>query len=401
MATARTSSDPSSIGMSSPRLRVCYFGTYRQNYSRNRILIKGLRQSGVEVIECHEQLWAGIEDRVQSVRGGWKSPRFWLRLARVYARLVKQYRTVGDYDVLVVGYPGQFDVFLARVLSALRGKPLVWDIFMSVYLISIERQLQRQAGFVVGLLRLIERMACRLPDRLVIDTAAYAEWFVDTHGIPKERFRLVPTGADTTLFSGSGPGLGREDSGKFQVLYYGTFIPNHGVDTILEAARLLADDSEILFVLVGDGPDRALAEAAVRKKALDNVRFRDWMRPKALISEIRQAHLCLGVFGETPQSLMTVQNKIYECLALGKPVLTGESAALAEAFTHGQHLYTCERKNPAALAQAIRFLKSRPQLRRQMAAAGQAAAQERYSVEAVGETFKGWLEEAVCRRNQR
>ena len=56
--------------MSESALRVCYFGAYRQNYSRNRIMIAGLRRNGVIVTECHETLWQGIEDRVNAVNGG-------------------------------------------------------------------------------------------------------------------------------------------------------------------------------------------------------------------------------------------------------------------------------------------------------------------------------------------
>ena len=52
-------------------LRICYFGTYRANYTRNQILLKGLRaQEGAEVYECHATLWYGIEDRVEQVPGG-------------------------------------------------------------------------------------------------------------------------------------------------------------------------------------------------------------------------------------------------------------------------------------------------------------------------------------------
>ena len=38
------------------RIKVCYFGTYRAAYSRNKIMIEGLRRNGVEVLECHETL---------------------------------------------------------------------------------------------------------------------------------------------------------------------------------------------------------------------------------------------------------------------------------------------------------------------------------------------------------
>jgi len=43
------------------RLRMCYFGTYRQEYSRNQIMIDGLKRAGVDVVECFEPFWCGIE----------------------------------------------------------------------------------------------------------------------------------------------------------------------------------------------------------------------------------------------------------------------------------------------------------------------------------------------------
>jgi hypothetical protein len=77
-------------------LRVCYFGTYRQDYSRNQIMIEGLRLAGVDVIECHEPLWRGIEDRFQVASGGWLNPVFWRRVIHTYFHLLDNYRQVFD-----------------------------------------------------------------------------------------------------------------------------------------------------------------------------------------------------------------------------------------------------------------------------------------------------------------
>ena len=46
-------------------MRIVYFGTYISEYSRNRTMIAALRSAGVEVMECNQPLWTGIEDRVQ------------------------------------------------------------------------------------------------------------------------------------------------------------------------------------------------------------------------------------------------------------------------------------------------------------------------------------------------
>jgi hypothetical protein len=42
-------------------LKVRYFGTYREEYSRNQIMIEGLRRAGVDVVECHVELWISTD----------------------------------------------------------------------------------------------------------------------------------------------------------------------------------------------------------------------------------------------------------------------------------------------------------------------------------------------------
>ncbi len=378
--------------MSKSPLRVCYFGTYRASYSRNRIMMAGLRQNGVEVVECHEALWHGIEDRVNTVSGGWKKPRFWGRIVQTYARLLRRYWQLGgNYDVLVVGYPGQLDVFLARLLSWIHRKPLAWDIFMSIYLIAVERGLARSSRLAVRLLRGLEWLACRLPDGLILDTAEYAAWFERIHGVAAAGFHLVPTGADSTQFHSLPL---PPESAPFTVIYYGTFIPNHGVPTMLEAARLLADQP-IHFIFIGDGPDRAVAESMAQ--GLLNVTFLGWQTPAQIQQQVAQAHVVLGVFGTTPQSLMTVQNKIYEGLAMGRPVLTGDGPAVANALTHGEHLYLCERANSQALAAGISMLMNNVDLRQHLAAAGRAYFEMGYTVPQLGKRFNAILKAVLSK----
>lgn len=378
--------------MSQKLLRVCYFGTYRAEYSRNKSMITALRSQGVEVIECHETLWHSIEDRVQAASGGWRSPAFWWRVVRAYLNLLRRYRQCGEYDVLMVGYPGQFDVFLARILSSLRHKPLVWDVFMSIYLVALERELDSRSRFTINLLRRIERVALRLPDLLIQDTAAYVTWLHETHGIPEERFRLVPTGADDNIFQP--PHTVPQKSG-FTVLYYGTFIPNHGVRYIIEAARILNEHPEIHFELIGQGPEQGLARQLTREYGLKNITFIDWMEKFELVAHIASADICLGAFGTTPQSLMTVQNKIYEGLAMAKPVLTGDGPAIRAAFEHKKHIYLVSRENGAAIADGILTLQANPDLQKRLSDEGYRLFKERYSLKALGTLVAAHLQEVT------
>ncbi len=374
-------------------LRVCWFGTWRKEYSRNRIMMEGLRRNGVEVIECHAPLWGGIEDRVRLAKGGWAGSLFPFRALWAGLRLFVRSFTTGRWDVLMLGYPGQFDAYLARLVAWLHRKPLVLDAFMSPYLVAWERGLVTRAPLTGKLIHAIERGGLKLPDLIIQDTADYAAWMTREFALPPERIRLVPTGADSALFYPRPvPDM---NNGLFKVIYIGTFIPNHGVPTMIRAVGKLKDEPAIQFIFIGDGPDKVAAESFARENDLRNVTFEAWVPAAELPNRLASADLCLGAFGTTPQSLMTVQNKIYEGLAMGKPVLTGDGPAVRAALKHGEEIWLCPRENPAALAAAILTLKNDPALRATLAERGRARFLEIGTVEAVGAVLRRHLE-ALC-----
>jgi glycosyltransferase involved in cell wall biosynthesis len=366
-------------------LKVCYFGTYRENYSRNKILIAALRSAGIEVIECHVPLWHGIEDRVNVTSGGWLSPKFWWRAIKVYLTLLWKYRKIDTYDILMVGYPGQVDVYLARILADLKKKPLVWDVFMSLYLIAKERSLDNRSLSAVKFIRKIEAKALSKPDLLLQDTAEYVKWFQKEYGIEPDKFALVPTGADDRIFKPLQPSEKRD--ALFHVLYYGTFIANHGVKLIVQAAELLQDQKDIVFEMIGDGPEKENAEKFIQSNSLSNVHFYDWMNQQELLKFITEADVCLGAFGETPQSLMTVQNKIYECMAMGKAVITGTSPAIQQSFENGEHLLIVDRV-PNKIVDGIIHLHENPIQKKKIADGGMELFYSKYDLINLGRVLK-------------
>ncbi len=357
--------------------------------------MEGLRRNGVEVVECHESLWHGVEDRVRTASGGWKKPSFWWRVLRTYSRLLWKFRRIGDFDILWVGYPGQFDVFLAWLLARIRRTPLVWDIFMSIYLVALELELEQRSPFTVKMLRFFERIALRLPDLLIQDTPQYVQWLHNTYNIPVEKFRLVPIGVDDRNFHVI-PVAKRNDN-IFRVVYYGTYIPNHGVGYMIEAARLLNEDKSIHFDFIGQGPDQPMAQALAKRYNLQNTRFIDWMEKADLVKHVAHCDVCLGTFSTTRQSLMTVHNKIYEGMAMKKVVLTGDSPAVRSQFSHCEHIFLIERRNPASLADAIRTLRADPELRSKLVANGEQMFREHFDVRHIGERAAGHLRELISK----
>jgi glycosyltransferase involved in cell wall biosynthesis len=378
------------MGVHSDRsLRVCYFGTYDEDYPRNRIMIDGLRANGVEVFVCNIPLWDNTEEKVEKASGAWFSWRFLKKLVRVYLQLFRKELALPKYDVMLVGYPGQFDIYLARLLSWRRRIPLVFNALMSLYLIVLERQLDRQSPFTSRLIFWVEKGACLLSDLIILDTTAYVDYFCETYGLSPDKFRLVPLGADNRVYFPTPEG--ECSQGLFKVVYHGTYIPLHGVEHIIEATNLLRDYSDIHFVMIGRGQLKDEAEATAKMLKLTNITFIDWVEKQELLNHVADAQVCLGVFGTTPQSLYTVQNKIWEGLAMAKPVITGDAPMVREVLAPGQHLLVCERANPEALAEAILRLYHDPDLQQRLAQNGYRIIQEKYTVRETGRRTKAHL----------
>ena len=63
--------------------------------------------------------------------------------------------------------------------------------------------------------------------------------------------------------------------------------------------------------------------------------------------------MILGVFGRTAKAKRVVPNKVYQGLAMARPVITADSPAVREFFAPGEHLHTVPAGDPEALADAV------------------------------------------------
>ncbi len=376
-------------------MRVCYFGTYDVEQSRNNVIIQGLRQNGVEVVECHVRLWHNTADKIRSVRRGLFNPSLLGRALGSYLRLIKRYAEIGDYDVLVVGYAGHFDLFLAKLLTSFSRKPLVFDALLSLTETVVEdRGLARRGSLLAGLVYLVDKYACRLADLVLLDTEAHVQHFQQDLGVRPDKLRWVPVGADEVYRRG--PSLPGADA-PFRIVYFGQYIPLHGVNYIIKAAKLLEEHPDIHFELVGDGQTYPDALSLAESLQVQNVTFHHtWLSPESLIAEhIVPADVCLGAFGDSPKAQRVVPIKVFVALAMGKPVITGDSPAAREVLSHGTDAILCEMADPQALAQAILLLKRNRVLREKIANGGHLSFQAKFSSQVIGATVKNYLTEVI------
>ncbi len=159
-------------------MKICYFGDYDPNYARNRVLLKGLRENGAEVLECH------------SDRGGFG----------LYWELYKQHKEIkGKYDVLIVAQ--SFNTRLVWLAKLLSGKKVVWDAFYSLYdKYAFDNKVISPNSLRGWYLWLYEWFACRWADKILLDTNTHIDYFVEIFIINKDKFIRVLIGADDSVF---------------------------------------------------------------------------------------------------------------------------------------------------------------------------------------------------------
>jgi glycosyltransferase involved in cell wall biosynthesis len=371
--------------VSDERGRLLVAGTFDPTFARNRVVLRLLEGAGYELTVVRRELW-GTERHTLVDR---PKARLLLRALVVYPALVWSVLRAPRPDALVVLYPGYVDAVLLGAVARLRRIPLIFDTFISLHDTVVGDRALRRPGSAVGrATRLLDRAACRSASLVLVDTPAHGDYFQRLAGLPPDRFRVLWLGAQEDVFR---PRPGTQQAER-RVLFHGTFVPLQGLETIVRAAKLLEPEG-IVVRLVGDGQERARIEALLADLGAGNVELVGLVPREQVAAEIAAASLCLGIFGTTPKAARVVPNKVFECLAVGAPVLTGDTPAIRAAFDG--EVAVVPPGDPEALATAIRDLLADPVQRGRLAAAGHDRFRHDYSESALRRLLVGYVEELV------
>jgi glycosyltransferase involved in cell wall biosynthesis len=337
-------------------------------------VISCLRRAGVDVVERHASVWERRRHKWSLGLGAA------LRIGLAEARLLLGSRRE-RFDAVIVGYPGHFDVPAARRIA--RGRPVVFNPLVSLHETLVEDRGRFGAGSpAAGVLRQVDRLALRRADLVVADTQANARHFAELAGLPPDRLAVCLVGAEERLFK---PGWQPQEA--FHALFVGKLIPLHGVETILEAARLAP---EIPFRVVGSGQlDGLMSERP------GNVEWVEWVEYEQLPGELRRAGCALGVFGRSAKTGRVIPNKAFQALACGTPLVTADTPAARELLRDGESALLVPQGDAKALAAAVRRLASDRTLARAIGEGGLAAYREHASEDVLGARWRGLLEGLV------
>lgn len=294
-------------------------------------------------------------------------------------------------DVYLASSPFMFLGPAAIIAAKLRRRPFVWDVRDLTWL--YPKAAGKRAYGLDIVLDSLMRWVARASDALTTATGGLYAYFVRRPHLGG----VVPNGVSREVLAGLAPCVDTlpADGAPPRAVYIGLFGYNHGLASVVEAARLLP---EVEFVFVGDGPERGILEAAGNELA--NVRLLDYRPFEELIEVYRSATVLVSHVRRDPIYRWTQPAKLWEYMASGRPVVHAGEGEVIEILDAEGIAVTVPPDDPVALAEAVRGLVDDPQRARELGLRGRAYVESRRSSETILAELETLLAEVVDARKR-
>lgn len=231
----------------------------------------------------------------------------------------------GDFDLVIASSPPIATPLIGWLMSKFKKCKFVLEI----------RDLQPESSEDFGNLnkslftRFLKRYMHYIynkADRIVAVTEGIGEYLKKVVSKPEKIF-TIKSGVSSEFINSNSNGI-RKKFGweeKFLIVYSGTLGWAHSLETFIEAARQLNDQSDIMFAFVGDGQKKEVLEGMVRDYGLKNVQFVG-VQPLETIPHFLQASdILVHAMRDVPVTKGSLPSKLFEYMASGKPILYGTS----------------------------------------------------------------------------
>jgi len=281
-------------------------------------------------------------------------PVAWWRASRV----LKQYLKDEPVD-LIHAHHRQAGIVGRRVARAARV-PLLYTIHLP--------------GFPTGG---VYRWLSDYGDHTHAVSQGAADWLIQHTSVPASRVTVVPNGVDVSRFSltdddqrdAARVGLGLTEA-QTVVACVGRFEPQKNMGWVIDAAAVAKDagESDVRWLLMGDGPEAGTLEEHVKQSGVaDCVRLLPWGDP---LPAYRAADLLALPSREEGFGLVCA-----EAMATGVPVLRTQTSGCAEQIVEGVTGWSTPVDEVAWIAEAVKRVSDRDTLRAMREAARQHAVQ--------------------------
>jgi glycosyltransferase involved in cell wall biosynthesis len=224
-------------------------------------------------------------------------------------------------------------------------------------------------GLRQRLVVLLERLAVRAADRVVVTTPDVGDYLRTVHGLEAMRIRVVPNHVDVDLFAPA-PAMPKE---KGLLLFVGRLSPEKNLPLLVDAA---AQVPGVRVQIVGDGPERARVAALASARGV-RIEFLGTVDNVRLPPLLNQAEIFV-----LPSRYEGHPKALLEAMACGMPTVGTDVPGIRELIRHGETGWLCA-ADPGSLAAGLRTLLDDADLRARLGASARADVVRSYSLDAI------------------
>ena len=336
---------------------------------RGRLFVKE-SMNGVEVLRT----WLFASPRKTTVRRLLNYVTFALS-ATLHGLLIED-----KFDVIFASSPPLFVGVPALVISGKKQIPYIFDVRDMWPEIAILLGQIRETSFVTRLAKWLEAKLYSNASRISVVTAGKMEKLVKA-GVCSNKIFVLSNGVDDEFLELPGDLVTRADLGfspdDFVIAYAGTIGLAQGVGILLDAADRFKDDSNIKFLIIGEGVEKQVLVERANTAGLASVKFLP-LQPKHKIPSFLSISDVAFVPLKSDTLTDSIPSKLYECLGVGCPVIlaaTGDSRDLIRKAGAGMVI---EPGNVHQLVGAIRSLSVNRTLKEQYSKNGRAYVRQHY-----------------------
>jgi glycosyltransferase involved in cell wall biosynthesis len=301
-----------------------------------------------------------------------------------------------DPDVVIATSPQLLVAVSGYWLARVKRVPFVFEV-RDLWPESLAAVGQGSADSLLhNTLAAIARFLYRHSDHIVVVTPAFKDYLIKHWRVPAVKISVVENGVETDLFAPSTAAAGlrtelaAED--RFIVCYIGTMGMAHGLETLLAAAATLKTSlPEALFVLIGEGAEKARIQAIAASQGLGNIIFLDQQPRERIPAFINSSDAAVVLLKKTDLFKTVIPTKLLEFMSCSKPVILGVEGQAREILETAQAGIAIEPENPQALAAAVVHLASNAALRRQMGENGRKHIARHFSRAQTAKTYASIL----------
>jgi hypothetical protein len=286
---------------------------------------------------------------------------------------------VRKVDVVIGTSPQFFTVCAAYVTSLFKRVPWVFEL-RDLWPESIRAVGAMGDSKILDRLESLELFLYGKADRIVTVTESFKRNLIG-RGVEAKKISVVTNGVDISKFSPRP----KDDElvqqyglqGKFVAGYIGTHGLAHALETLLDAAEIvqaMPQGDRFRFVLLGEGANKASLKQSAIERGLNNVLFIDSVSKQEIARYWSLLDTAIIHLKRTELFTTVIPSKLFECMAMGIPVLHGVQGESAEIVEREGVGLLFEPENAKALAQELLILAREPDVHRQIQTQGPLAA---------------------------